>query len=75
MQASYGFPCPSTPPQAAEALSTAVLATAKEMEHKPAGCADFFEALKVHMASLPTHSSGRFRLRENTNEYAAAARR
>ena len=61
--------------QAAKALSDAVVTTAKEMEEKPPGKADFFESLKSHICSLPCHKSGKFHFKEGTNAYEAATRR
>lgn len=66
--------CLLTPSQAAETLSGAVLATAKEMETAPPGKADFFDALQSKMRSIP-ELAGKFDFKAGTSEYEAAARR
>lgn len=58
-----------------EALSGAVLATAKEMENMPAGRADFFAALKTAVESLIPTVGGKYSFDENSAEYQTAVRR
>ncbi|CBJ28671.1 conserved unknown protein [Ectocarpus siliculosus] len=59
--------------EAAERLSGAVLATAKEMETAPPGQADFFHALQSNMRAMPK-LSGKFDFKTGTTQYEAAAR-
>ncbi|CAM9538820.1 unnamed protein product, partial [Ectocarpus sp. 13 AM-2016] len=59
--------------EAAETLSGAVLATAKEMETAPPGQADFFHALQSNMRAMPKLSV-KFDFKTGTTEYEAAAR-
>lgn len=58
--------------QAAEALSAAVLSTAKEMEGRPAGDADFFKTLHSKVGSLEADMCGKFSFKESSPEYEAA---
>ncbi|CAM9588528.1 unnamed protein product [Hapterophycus canaliculatus] len=60
--------------EAAETISDAVLATAKEMETAQAGQADFFDALQINMRSIPK-LSGKFHFKTGSSEYQAATRR
>ncbi|CBJ28670.1 conserved unknown protein [Ectocarpus siliculosus] len=59
--------------EAAEAISNAVLATAKEMESKPPGQADFFPTLQSKIAETP-EITGKYDFKTNTTEYQTAAR-
>lgn len=61
--------------QAADALSATVLETAKKMESKPAGEADFFETLKSGISQLSPETAGRFNFKDSSPEYVAAVRR
>lgn len=66
--------CFRTPSQAAETISDAVLATAREMETAQAGQADFFDALQNNMRSIPK-LSGKFHFKTGSSEYQAATKR
>ncbi|CAB1101350.1 unnamed protein product [Ectocarpus sp. CCAP 1310/34] len=59
--------------EAAEAISNAVLTTAKEMESKPPGQADFFPTLQSIIAETP-EITGKYDFKTNTTEYQTAAR-
>ncbi|CAM9343925.1 unnamed protein product, partial [Scytosiphon promiscuus] len=59
--------------EAAETLSEAVLATAREMENAQPGQADFFDALQTNMRSIPK-LAGKFQFKMGSSEYQAATR-